>query len=111
MEIIGNCHSGSRKWTWVAPTLASPVVPARFCELRDFGLQRLPDKARAVSPGLENDRWPACSRTGNVERSATNIHRRSNLWEPRAILPVSYLLVDTGRIARGSHKLRSEEHT
>src|SRR5580658_346282 len=81
MKILSNCVAGSRKGTGIAPTLAGSVVPAGLCELGDFRLKRLPFEAGAGSARLEDHWRRTCSRAKDIETTATNVHRPSDLWK------------------------------
>src|SRR5215472_3226641 len=107
MKVPRNCLSGSWEGTRVAPAHTSPVIPACFCELRDFNLYRFPFQAGAAWR-LENDCWGACPRAENVEGPAPNVHRLSDFGKAPAVLPAPQLLInDAGNKHRRSKKRKA----
>src|SRR5229473_6429574 len=47
MKITGDRRAGSWIRTWIAPSFACAIVPARSCEFGDFSLDRLPSEPGA----------------------------------------------------------------
>jgi len=100
MKIAVNGHARSWEGTRIAPTLAGPVIPTGLCELGHFRLKGLPSETWSGSTGLEDNRRPTLSRAENIETSAANVHRPSDLLEPRAIPPAAYLFINNARNER-----------
>jgi hypothetical protein len=103
VKVPSDCRASSRVGAWIAPAHASPVIPARFCELRNFRLYRLPLQADAACR-LQNHCRPACPRAENVEGPASDVYRPSDLWNSLSILSASELFVNNAGYERGDNE-------
>ena len=96
VKVVGEGGGGSREWTGVAPAHSGTVIPASLGESGDFGLCGLKLEADAAG-GLENDGGSARSGAEEIERTAADVVRRTNLWEAGAITSAAELFVEDAR--------------
>jgi hypothetical protein len=98
MQIARNSVARTRTRPWIAPAKTSAIVPAGSHGLRNLRLDQKPAEAGHSAAAVEHDRRRSFTRTEDVERSASDIHRSADLRKKRTVSTIADdLIYRTGK--------------
>src|SRR5262245_27016296 len=93
MQIARNRVARTRTRPWIAPTKTSAIVPAGLHCFGNLRLDQKPAVAGHSAAAVEHDRRRSFTRTEDVERSASDIHRSTDLREANMVSTIADELI------------------
>jgi hypothetical protein len=111
MQIARNRVARTRTRSRIAPTETSAIVPAGSQRFRNLRLDQKPAVAGHSAAAIEHDRRLSFTRTEDVERSPSDIHRSADLWKASAVSTIADDLIHRAGKEKGGQRKGDSLHS